>query len=117
MLHHASPGRLLFVRLLLLSRGRCTSGGCSAYNNFNIKTNDIVKLLGNPTDCSLYVDDFCICYHSKSMWTIECRLQQNLNKIENWATCNGLLLKFSFSKHSVLISVSCANNTMFQFYI
>ena len=27
--------------------------------------NDIVKCLGNLTDCSLYVDDFCICYRSK----------------------------------------------------
>ena len=51
--------------------------------------NDIVKCLGNLTDCSLYVDDFCICYRSKSMATIERQLQQNLNKIENWATSNG----------------------------
>ena len=28
----------------------------------SIKINDIVKCLGNITDCSLYVDDFCICY-------------------------------------------------------
>ena len=34
---------------------------------FNIKFNDIVKCLGNLTDCLLYVDDFCICYCSKSM--------------------------------------------------
>ena len=26
---------------------------------FNIKINDSVKCLGNLTDCSLYVDDFC----------------------------------------------------------
>ena len=32
---------------------------------FSIKINDIVKCLGNLTDCSLYVDDFCICYRSK----------------------------------------------------
>ena len=52
--------------------------------------------LDNLTDCSLYVDDFCICYRSKSMATIERQLQQNLNKIENWATSNGF--KFSKSK-------------------
>ena len=57
---------------------------------------DIVNCLGNLTDCSLYVDDFCICYRSKSMATIERQLQQNLNKIENWATSNGF--KFSKSK-------------------
>ena len=53
---------------------------------FNIKINDIVKCLGNLTDCSLYVDDFCICYRTKSMGTIERQLQQNFYKIENWAT-------------------------------
>ena len=55
-----------------------------------------MKCLGNLTDCSLYVDDFCICYRSKSMATIERQLQQNLNKIENWAISNGF--KFSKSK-------------------
>ena len=50
---------------------------------FSIKINDTVKCLGNLTDCSLYVDDFCICNRSKSMATIERQLQQNVNKIEN----------------------------------
>ena len=72
-------------------------GGVLSTALFSIKINDIVKCLGNLTDCSLYVDDFCICYHSKSMATIECQLQQILNKIENWATSNG----FKFSKSKV----------------
>ena len=55
-----------------------------------------MKCLGNLTDCSLYVDDFCICYRSKSMATIERQLQQNFNKIKNWATSNDF--KFSKSK-------------------
>ena len=71
-------------------------GGVLSTTLFSIKINDIVKCLGNLTDCSLYVDDFCICYRSKSMATIERQLQQNLNKIENWATNNGF--KFSKSK-------------------
>ena len=71
-------------------------GGVLSTTLFSIKINDIVKYLGNLTDCSLHVDDFCICYRSKSMATIERQLQQNLNKIENWATSNGL--KFSKSK-------------------
>ena len=71
-------------------------GGVLSTTLFSIKINDIVKCLGNLTDCSLYVDDFCICYRSKSMTTIERQLQQNLNKIENWATSNGF--KFSKSK-------------------
>ena len=37
---------------------------------FSIKINDIVKCLGNLTDCSLNVDDVCICYRSKSIGTI-----------------------------------------------
>ena len=55
-----------------------------------------MNCLCNLTDCSLYVDDFCICYRSKVMATIERQLQQKLNKIENWPTSNGL--KFSKSK-------------------
>ena len=61
-------------------------GGVLSTTLFSIKINDIVKCLGNLTDCSLYVDDFCICYRSKSMATIERQLQQNLSTIENWAT-------------------------------
>ena len=61
---------------------------------FSIKINDIVNCLDNLTDCSL--DDFCICFCSKSMQTIERHLQQNLNKIEHWATNN--CFKFSKSK-------------------
>ena len=71
-------------------------GGVLSRTLFSIKINDIVKCLGNLTDCSLYVDDFCICYRSKRMATIERQLQQNLNKIENWVTSNGF--KFSKSK-------------------
>ena len=89
-------------------------GGVLSTTLFSIKINGIVKCLGNLTDCSLYVDDFCICYRSKSMAIIE-RLQQNLNKIENWATSNGF--KFSKSNDSVYISVSCASNMMIRFYI
>ena len=70
-------------------------GGILSTTLVSIKINDIVKCLGILTDCPLY-DDFCIFYHSKSMGTIERQLQQNLNKIENWATSNGF--KFSKSK-------------------
>ena len=48
------------------------------------------------TEGSLYIDDFCICYRSKSMRTNKRHLQQCLNKIENWALFNGF--KFSKSK-------------------
>ena len=54
-------------------------GGVLSTTLFSIKINDIGKSLGNLTDCSLYIDDFCICYCSKRMATIERQLQQNLN--------------------------------------
>ena len=72
-----------------VSNAKCVpQGGVLSTTLFSIKINNIVKCLGNLTDCSLYVDDFCICYRSKSMATIERQLQQNLNKIENLATSN-----------------------------
>ncbi|MCU7801126.1 MAG: hypothetical protein KZQ70_13560, partial [gamma proteobacterium symbiont of Lucinoma myriamae] len=63
---------------------------------FSLKINNIVKCLNDGVDCSLYVDDFLICYRSKNMHTIERQLQQNLNRIQKWATENGF--KFSKSK-------------------
>ena len=61
---------------------------------FSIKINNIVKALNPGVDCSLYVDDFLICYRSKHMHTIERQLQQCLNRIQKWALENG----FKFSK-------------------
>ena len=61
---------------------------------FSIKINNIVKALNPGVDCSLYVDDFFICYRSKHIHTIERQLQQCLNKIQKWALENG----FKFSK-------------------
>ena len=37
-------------------------GGILSTTLFNIKINKIVNCLDLKTDCSLYVDDFCICY-------------------------------------------------------
>ena len=52
-------------------------GGVLSTTLFSIKINDIVNCFDNITDCSLYVDDFCICFRSESMRTIERHLQQN----------------------------------------
>jgi len=46
--------------------------------------------------CSLYVDDFLICYRSKHIHIIKRHLQQSLNKTEHWADTNGFW--FSSSK-------------------
>ena len=63
---------------------------------FGVKINNIVKNLNPGVDCSLYVDDFLICYRSKNMNTIERQLQQCLNKLHTWTTENGF--KFSPTK-------------------
>ena len=56
----------------------------------------LVKALCHGVDCSLYVDDFLICYRSKYMHIIERHLQRCLNKLQKWADANGF--KFSTSK-------------------
>jgi len=47
-------------------------------------------------ECSLYVDDFLICYRSRYMHIIERHLQQTLNKLQTWVDTNGF--QFSESK-------------------
>ena len=69
-------------------------GSILSVTPFSIKINNIVKALNPGVDCSLYVDDFLICYRSKHIHTIERQLQQCLNKIQKWALENG----FKFSK-------------------
>ena len=63
---------------------------------FSVKINNIVKSVCPGVECFLYVDDFCICYRSKHMHTIERQLQQVLNKLSKWSSENGF--KFSKSK-------------------
>ena len=67
---------------------------------FNIKINSIMNCLDPKTDGLLYVDDFCMCYRSTSVRTIERHLQQCINRIEDWALKNGF--KFSKSKTQCL---------------
>ena len=49
-----------------------------------LKINSIVKNLTPGVECSLYVDDFLICYSSRCMHIIERHLQQTLNKLQTW---------------------------------
>ena len=63
---------------------------------FSVKINNIVKSVCPGVECCLYVDDFCICYRSKHMHTIERQLQQVLNNLSKWSNENGL--KFSKTK-------------------
>jgi len=63
---------------------------------FCLKINSIVKALCPVVECSLYVDDFLICYRSKHIHIIERHFQRCLNKLQDWADTNGF--KFSTSK-------------------
>ena len=63
---------------------------------FSVKINNIVKSVCPGVECLLYVDDFCICYRSKHMHTIERQLQQVLNKLSKWSSEN--VFKFSKTK-------------------
>jgi len=63
---------------------------------FCLNINSIVKALCPGVECSLYVDNFLVCYRSKHIHIIERHLQRCLNKLQNWADTNGF--KFSTSK-------------------
>ena len=63
---------------------------------FALKINSIVKSLSPGVECSLYVDDFLICYRSKFVHIIERHLQRSLNKLQHWVDSNGF--KFSPTK-------------------
>ena len=63
---------------------------------FGLKINSIVKSISPGVECSLYVDDFLICYRSKYINIIERHIQRCLNKLSEWADTNGF--KFSSSK-------------------
>ena len=61
-----------------------------------LKINSIIKCLPAGVRGSLYVDDFCICFCSKSLIAIERQIQRCLNDIQKWADENGF--QFSQSK-------------------
>ena len=63
---------------------------------FALRINSIVKSLSPGVECSLYVDDFLICYRSKFVHIIERHLQRSLNKLQHWVDSNGF--KFSSTK-------------------
>ena len=55
---------------------------------FILKINSIIKCLPAGIRGSLYVDDFLICFRSKTMKSIERQLQRCLNGIQTWADEN-----------------------------
>ena len=77
---------------------------------FNVKLNDIINCLDYTTDDSLYVDDFCICFRSKNMHTIERHLQQIELKTGQLVMASN----FPNRKPSAFISVNNGKYTMIQ---
>ena len=70
---------------------------------FSVKINSITQCLKLGVDCSLYVDDFQVCYRSSNMSIIERQLQVCLNKLQQWATDNS----FQFSKTKTVCMHIC----------
>ena len=62
---------------------------------FILKINSIIKCLPPGVRGSLYVDDFLICFRSKSIIAIERQLQRCINSIQKWADENGFQLSKS----------------------
>ena len=59
---------------------------------FNVKLNDIARVLSDDIECSLYVDDFVIFFRSRTIEAIERKLQYNINNIMSWTTKNGFTI-------------------------
>ena len=81
-------------------------GSILSVSLFGLKINSIVKAISPGVECSLYVDDFLLCYRSKHIHIIERHFQQCLNKLADWADTNGF--KFSPSAYAYT-SANCAN--------
>ena len=63
---------------------------------FSLKINSIVSCLHRDIECSLFVDDLAIYYSARHMVSIERKLQQCLNKLQEWCDKNGF--RFSSTK-------------------
>ena len=63
---------------------------------FGVKINSITNCVLTGVDNSLFVDDFLTCCRSKSMRTVERKLQLTMNNLSAWCDQNGF--KFSDTK-------------------
>ena len=70
---------------------------------FSLIVIKIVYTLNKYINCSLYVDDFLICYRSRRMHNIERQLHMSLNRIQNCTDENG----FKFSKSTTVRTQLC----------
>jgi len=85
--------RLLLLLLLLFDQEMgVPQGSILSDTLFGLKINSIVKAISPGVECSLYVDDFLICYWSKYINISERHIQCCLNKLSVWADTNGFKL-------------------------
>jgi hypothetical protein len=77
-------------------------GSVSSVILFAIAICSVVSAIGQHVSTSLYVDDVVISYASKSMDTIERRLQLTINRLTHWALQNGFC--FSAAKTQCALS-------------
>ena len=70
---------------------------------FSLKINSIIGCLLQDIECSLYVDDFLICYRAKHMCSIEKQLNICLDRLQKWCDTNG----FKFSKKKTVCMHFC----------
>ena len=70
---------------------------------FYVKINNSIHCLKHGVVCSLYVNVFELCYRSSNMSIIERQLQLCLNKLQQWATENGV----QFSKTKTVCMQIC----------
>ena len=77
-------GRLPSFARLAPKQGSCAStykGSILSVTLFSVKINNIAQCLKPGVACSLYVDDFQVCYRSSNMSISERQLQLCLNKL------------------------------------
>jgi len=75
---------------------------------FSLKINGISKVIPPGIEQSLFVDDFSITCSSSSMQTIEHRMQNCLNRIQQWADENG----FRFSRTKTVCMHFCNKRSL-----
>ena len=78
-------------------------GGILSVTLFSVKIIHIVKSVCPGVECLLYIEDFCICYSSKHMHTIERHLQQKRNN---------LVVKQKFSKNKTKCMHFCQSRKL-----
>jgi len=87
----ATTNPICFIRRWVFRKGASSQLLC-----LHLRLTLIIKNLTPGMECSLYVDDFLICYRSRYMHIIERHLQRTLNKLQARVDTNGF--KFSESK-------------------